>query len=748
MESDSTEPMDSKSAKITGVMKAATKFQRSGKQASMRVQKRHALVVENSSERSTRGFDQLRERTRAYEYLCHLEEAKRWLEVVLNEELPPPEKLGDRLANGVLLVKLAIMFSGKKLRIFDANEEYFRTQGVSFRHSDNVHKFITAMAAVNFPKIYHPEVPDVFERKNIPRLIYCLHALSVFLFKMDMTPKMENLVGVVDFTTDQLEEVDRTMDESVGPMPSFAQFSNQVTPDVSVAPSPARKLDVTPIKEEPVTLSPGEGYPVFWPFQLDDLRIEDNTNMNELPWLERNPSNKSIEDRFEELALEAKEAAQEAEFNALDLLSILDELPHVQDKLQAIIDDDVVDELEFAGDDDETYRQARESYQVFEEHVFWDDMYWGQAEPYQVAWPFLVDDEHDAQEQEIEHHYEQIRDAIRQCFTDRLLAVMEYVNEENYDMPTYRGSTFDELIESAFPKLHACMHEEDDSSNNQTVDPFDDPFPEPDFVDERDDYDNPDTYFDLFYQHTAYCWDDCFAYSTITTSTDLLYAHRLKHAKSPRRRRLPSISASRRASVNKVAEAVRRQRQRSRSLGLPADAALALRTRLRSSSPGRGRLASPNARKAKSANELLGTSPRSPRRLPQLPSHAVTGRGRASSRSSLSSVNSASSVGSQQSLLGDVIEGSPMIIRRREPNANGVSPSKAHMIKVDGQDEPSPPPPPQFRLHYVEEMANNNSCSSPSLLKSATIGPRTTMDESMDSNGTVGEEVDDADQWL
>lgn len=58
---------------------------------------------------------------------------------------------------------------------------------------------------------------------------------------MNMTPMMENLVGLVDFTEEQLDEVDRTMDQSAGPMPSFAQFSGDsvaITPTMAVAGEP------------------------------------------------------------------------------------------------------------------------------------------------------------------------------------------------------------------------------------------------------------------------------------------------------------------------------------------------------------------------------------------------------------------------------------------------------------------------------------------------------------------------------
>lgn len=44
----------------------------------------------------------------AYQYLCHLEEAKTWMERCLNEKLPNPTELEDFLRNGVILVKTVL----------------------------------------------------------------------------------------------------------------------------------------------------------------------------------------------------------------------------------------------------------------------------------------------------------------------------------------------------------------------------------------------------------------------------------------------------------------------------------------------------------------------------------------------------------------------------------------------------------------------------------------------------------------
>ena len=50
------------------------------------------------------------QRSVAYEYLCHLEEAKKWMEACVEEDLPPTSDLEEGLRNGVFLAKLAHFF--------------------------------------------------------------------------------------------------------------------------------------------------------------------------------------------------------------------------------------------------------------------------------------------------------------------------------------------------------------------------------------------------------------------------------------------------------------------------------------------------------------------------------------------------------------------------------------------------------------------------------------------------------------
>ncbi|KAI8145856.1 hypothetical protein BJV82DRAFT_511270 [Fennellomyces sp. T-0311] len=65
-------------------------------------------------------MDKMRGRMQAYEYLCHIGEAKDWIEDCLQVEIDPITVLEESMRNGVILAKLAAWFTdGVVRKIFD-----------------------------------------------------------------------------------------------------------------------------------------------------------------------------------------------------------------------------------------------------------------------------------------------------------------------------------------------------------------------------------------------------------------------------------------------------------------------------------------------------------------------------------------------------------------------------------------------------------------------------------------------------
>jgi len=125
-------------------------------------------------------MDEKRKEHIAYEYLCHLEEAKKWIESCIEEELPPTTELEQALRNGVILGKLGHYYAPDVLplrRIYDLNEAKYQAKGLHFKHTDNFNFWLNTLRHVGLPKIFYPTTTDLYDRKNMPRVIYCIHAL-------------------------------------------------------------------------------------------------------------------------------------------------------------------------------------------------------------------------------------------------------------------------------------------------------------------------------------------------------------------------------------------------------------------------------------------------------------------------------------------------------------------------------------------------------------------------------------------
>ncbi|XP_012499139.1 PREDICTED: ras GTPase-activating-like protein IQGAP1 [Propithecus coquereli] len=182
-------------------------------------------------------MDERRRQNVAYEYLCHLEEAKRWMEACLGEDLPPTTELEEGLRNGVYLAKLGNFFSPKVVslkKIYDREQTRYKATGLHFRHTDNVIQWLNAMDDIGLPKIFYPETTDIYDRKNMPRCIYCIHALSLYLFKLGLAPQIQDLYGKVDFTEEEINNMKIELEKYGIQMPAFSKIGGILANELSV----------------------------------------------------------------------------------------------------------------------------------------------------------------------------------------------------------------------------------------------------------------------------------------------------------------------------------------------------------------------------------------------------------------------------------------------------------------------------------------------------------------------------------
>uniref|UniRef100_A0A4W6CBD2 IQ motif containing GTPase activating protein 1 n=1 Tax=Lates calcarifer TaxID=8187 RepID=A0A4W6CBD2_LATCA len=160
-----------------------------------------------------------------------------WMEACLDEELPPTTELEEGLRNGVYLAKLGNFFAPHTVslkKIYDREQTRYKATGLHFRHTDNVIQWLNAMAEKGLPKIFYPETTDIYDRKNMPRCIYCIHALSLYLFKLGLAPQIQDLYGKVDFTEEEINNMKSELEKYGIQMPAFSKIGGILANELSV----------------------------------------------------------------------------------------------------------------------------------------------------------------------------------------------------------------------------------------------------------------------------------------------------------------------------------------------------------------------------------------------------------------------------------------------------------------------------------------------------------------------------------
>jgi len=162
-------------------------------------------------------MDQQRQFLQAYEYLCHIGEAKEWIEDIIHKPIPPIVQLEEALRDGVTLAEIVQALKPEQ------TVRVFRHPRLQFRHSDNIAAFFRFLGEVELPELFRFELIDLYEKKNIPKVIYCIHALSWLLYRNGMVGfRIGNLVGQLQFEHHELEEMQKGLDKAGINMPSFS----------------------------------------------------------------------------------------------------------------------------------------------------------------------------------------------------------------------------------------------------------------------------------------------------------------------------------------------------------------------------------------------------------------------------------------------------------------------------------------------------------------------------------------------
>ncbi|KAI5189275.1 hypothetical protein NECID01_0470 [Nematocida sp. AWRm77] len=183
-------------------------------------------------------MDSERNKNRVYEYLCHLQEAKEWLEKEIGETVAgDAESFEEALRDGVYLAKLVRVFAPELCR------HIFTDAVLQYRHTDNINAFFEFTRKVELPYVFLFEVVDLYEKKNPPKVVYCIHALAHFLAQKNITSQLGNLVGHAVFTDDVISKKAKEIGMSGVSLPSFGNITTQMERSMcaSVPSVPAKK---------------------------------------------------------------------------------------------------------------------------------------------------------------------------------------------------------------------------------------------------------------------------------------------------------------------------------------------------------------------------------------------------------------------------------------------------------------------------------------------------------------------------
>ncbi|KAH7344769.1 hypothetical protein B0J17DRAFT_607929 [Rhizoctonia solani] len=179
--------------------------------------------------------DSQRKNLQAYEYLCHVGEAQQWIEGCLGMELGfGVVEMDEGLRNGVVLARLAKVIG--EAGEGDIVRRIFEHPKLQYRHTDNINYFLAFVRNVGLPMSFEFDTIDLYEKKNIPKVIYCIHALSHLLSRRGRAQRIGNLLGQLEFSDDQLAETQKGLAAAGVNLPNFKSVGNQLAQEINEEP--------------------------------------------------------------------------------------------------------------------------------------------------------------------------------------------------------------------------------------------------------------------------------------------------------------------------------------------------------------------------------------------------------------------------------------------------------------------------------------------------------------------------------
>lgn len=139
-------------------------------------------------------------------YVCRMVEIKNWIENLLSVDLllenSDIDQFPDYLSNGILLAQIAQHFDPEHIkRVYtglkpsSAGDEpiNYKMTTKQFKYIENIVQFLDFSRRVKLPSLFIFETNDLYEKKDIPKVIACLHALSCLMAMLGRSAPVEKL---------------------------------------------------------------------------------------------------------------------------------------------------------------------------------------------------------------------------------------------------------------------------------------------------------------------------------------------------------------------------------------------------------------------------------------------------------------------------------------------------------------------------------------------------------------------------
>ncbi|KAI9252676.1 hypothetical protein BY458DRAFT_522733 [Sporodiniella umbellata] len=196
-----------------------------------------------------RWVDKMRNLLQVQEYLCHIGEAIEWIESFLGEKIDDKDNkeasivhVEKTLHTGVVLAKLAQRIQPGVIQSIISGDAKFR-----FLQSENINAFLKILGLVGLPSIFWFELVDLYDGKNMPKVIYCIHALSHLLHSNQTAPKIKNLNGKFHFSDDVLVATHRSLEQLGVAIPNFDNLGSSLQKELNGGK--AKRYSFQPIEE-------------------------------------------------------------------------------------------------------------------------------------------------------------------------------------------------------------------------------------------------------------------------------------------------------------------------------------------------------------------------------------------------------------------------------------------------------------------------------------------------------------------